>query len=246
MHKKKVFWFSPNLGRELTVVRWGHLGRPLVLFPTAGGDAEECERMLMIRALSPLIDEGRLKVYSCDHIAGWHWIDEEVPAARKVEMQRRYDLFIEHELLRVVRADCRDPEIRPVVAGYSLGGFQAFAAACRHPRDFSTAICMSSPYDLSGWVEGHHSEDFHHTSPMHFLPYATDPAQLEALRQTSVLLVHGRGPFEKPWRAWGVADVLGRVGVPNRVDIWGPEHDHDWVAWRDQLPHYMEQLTRQT
>lgn len=243
MNKKKVTWFSPHLGQELLVVRWGHAGQPLVLFPTAGGDAEECERMLMIRALSPLIEAGRLKVFSVDHIAGWSWIDDSVSPRRKVATQAAFDRFVSEELMRAVRADCRSMDVRAIAAGYSLGGFQAFAAPLRHPDLFSAGICMSSPYDLSGWIEGHHDESFHHTSPVHFVPYMHDPAQIEPLRQTFLLLVHGRGRVEKPWRAWPVADMLGAKGIPNRVDIWGEEHDHDWMAWREQLPHYLEQMT---
>jgi hypothetical protein len=31
--------------------------------------------------------------------------------------------------------------------------------------------------------------------------------------------------------------------VPNRVDDWGPEYDHDWPTWWQMLPEYLEQLT---
>ena len=33
---------------ETQVVRWGNYGLPLLLFPTAGGDAEEVERFYLI------------------------------------------------------------------------------------------------------------------------------------------------------------------------------------------------------
>ena len=244
MNKRKVLWYSPHLGRELTLVRWGHYGQPLVLFPTAGGDAEECERMWMIRALSPLIEAGRLKVYSPDHIAGWHWIDDSVSPARKVAVQQAYNRFIAEELTRAIRLDCGGYTEPLLAAGYSLGGFQAFAATLRHPEHFRGAICLSSPYDLSGWVEGGpHPPDFHYTSPLHFLPTLEDRELLDRLSRVRLFLVHGRGRYEKPWRAWPVADLLGRKGIPNRVDLWDESHDHDWVAWRDQLPFYLDHLT---
>ena len=63
-------WFSPRLEAEVSLVRWGHYGTPVMLFPTAGGDAEEVERMHLIGALRPLIEAGRIKVYSCDSVAG--------------------------------------------------------------------------------------------------------------------------------------------------------------------------------
>ena len=42
---KDVFrWYSPHVEQEIQLVRWGHMGTPVMLFPTAGGDAEEVER----------------------------------------------------------------------------------------------------------------------------------------------------------------------------------------------------------
>ena len=63
-------WQSERLDREVTLVRWGTVGKPVLLFPTAGGDAEEIERFQMIDALGPLIDRSAIKVYSCDSAAG--------------------------------------------------------------------------------------------------------------------------------------------------------------------------------
>ena len=37
-------WFSERLQTHVTVVRWGVLGVPVLVFPSAGGDAEEIER----------------------------------------------------------------------------------------------------------------------------------------------------------------------------------------------------------
>ena len=36
-------WFSDRLQQELTVARWGTYGRPVLILPSAGGDAEEGE-----------------------------------------------------------------------------------------------------------------------------------------------------------------------------------------------------------
>lgn len=243
MSKKSVTWHSPRLGESLLVARWGHAGQPVVLFPTAGGDAEECERMLMIRALGPLIDAGRIRVYSVDHVAGWRWIDGDVAPAVKVRTQHRFNAFVREELAAVIRAEGGLGDGGIIAAGYSLGGFQAFAGVLRNPDLFRAAICLSSPYDLSPWVTPDVHDDFHHTSPLHFLPFLQDEASLAPLRDRFVLMVHGRGRVEKPWRAWPVADLLGSRGIPNRVDIWSEAHDHDWVAWREQLPLYLDRLT---
>src|SRR5215469_7410921 len=63
-------WFSERLQTDVTVVRWGVLGVPVLVFPTAGGDAEEIERQGLVNACGPLLAEGRVKLYSVDSVAG--------------------------------------------------------------------------------------------------------------------------------------------------------------------------------
>ena len=63
-------WYSPRVRQQLNVVRWGAVGAPVLLFPTAGGDLEEVERFGLIGALEPLLAAGRIKVYSVDSLAG--------------------------------------------------------------------------------------------------------------------------------------------------------------------------------
>ena len=47
-------WHSARLEHNVGMARWGHWGAPVLLFPTAGGDAGEIERMGLIAALAPL------------------------------------------------------------------------------------------------------------------------------------------------------------------------------------------------
>ena len=63
-------WYSGRLQHEITVVRWGTFGRPVLVFPSAGGDAEEIERNGLVGACGPLLADGRVKLYSVDSVAG--------------------------------------------------------------------------------------------------------------------------------------------------------------------------------
>ena len=74
--KDSIVWYSERLERDIRVSRWGHWGRPVLLFPTAGGDADEVERMGMVGAVWPLIEAGRIKLYSIDSVAGRAWIED--------------------------------------------------------------------------------------------------------------------------------------------------------------------------
>ena len=53
-------WFSERLQTDVTVVRWGVLGVPVLVFPSAGGDAEEIERRYPARRYVMVDDKLRI------------------------------------------------------------------------------------------------------------------------------------------------------------------------------------------
>ena len=237
---------SRHLGQAVQAVRWGHYGQPVLLFPTAGGDAEECERFKMLYVLRDLIDAGRIKVYACDSIGGQALTERrDHPPGYYPKVQNLFDGFIANELVPWIRDDCDSSEVDIVTAGASIGAFNAVAAVCRHPELFSTAIGMSGTYDVSKWLDPFDLNlDFYFTSPMHFLPKLDDSPQLETLRSRFILMPTGEGDYEDPSESWRMAHVLGSKGIPNRVDPWGTEYRHDWNTWRAMLPKYLDELTQ--
>lgn len=242
MNKITSAWHSDRIGQTVNVARWGHHGTPVLLFPTAGGDFEECERFQMMRVLAPLIDAGRVKIYSVDSVAGRAWMNDRYGGGHKAWIQSRFDAFIVNELVPAIRTDCQRADIEIITAGASIGAFNALSTLCRHPDIFRAAICMSGTYDLGRWTKGEHTFDYHVSSPLHFVPtLPEDSAQLAALRRRFVLLATGNGRYEAPGESWDVANTLGARGIPNRVDIWDG-YEHDWVTWRAMLPQYLDKL----
>ncbi len=241
--KESSTWYSQRLRQSLHLVRWGHFGTPVLIFPTAGGDAEEIERFLMLKVLAPLLAEGRIKVYSVDSIAGRAWLTGEHSAQHCAWLQNQYDAAIYHEVVPAIRADCHAPNIEIITAGASIGAFNAVATLCRHPDAFKLAIAMSGTYDLERFAKGVFTEDLYFSSPLHYLPGLSEASeQLQRLRQRFILLPTGQGRWEDPGESWRIAEVLGAKGIPNRVDPWGTEWDHDWMTWREMLPKYLAEL----
>jgi esterase/lipase superfamily enzyme len=231
------------LGREITVVRWGEVGVPFLIFPTAGGDAEEIERFLVVDTLAPYLEAGRIKIYSCDSVAGRAMLVGEGEPADRMWLIDRFLTFVGTELVPAIRADCRSDDIGIMVGGASIGAFNALAAICRYPEAFTHALCMSGTYDLERFLKAPLTRDFWISSPLHYLPELEGP-RLEALRRRFVLLASGEGKAEDIGESWRAAAVLGGKGVPNRVDSWGAEWEHDWPTWRNMLHRYADELTK--
>src|SRR5262245_51019099 len=74
MQRESWTWTSERLPVPARVVRWGHFGTPVLLFPTAGGDAEEVERFHLVGALRELMDKGRIKVFAVEGVAARTWL----------------------------------------------------------------------------------------------------------------------------------------------------------------------------
>jgi esterase/lipase superfamily enzyme len=232
-------WHSGRLNGQLTLNRWGEMGQPVLVFPTAGGDAGEVERFGLVSALSSLLAEGRVKVYSVDSVAGRAWMNGDDPL-HAAWLQNQFDQAIRWEVVPAIHADTGDFPI--IAAGASIGAYNAVASVCRHPDVFGAAIGMSGTYDLEPWLRGSWSDDFYFSSPLHYLP-DLDGTGLAELKKRFVLLATGTGDYENPSESWRMAAVLGEKGVPNRVDNW-PGWSHDWPTWRSMLPNYLTELTR--
>jgi len=240
--KDSVVWFSERLERDLRVSRWGHWGTPVLLFPTAGGDADEVERMGIIAAVWPLIEAGRVKLYSVDSVAGRAWIEGGHSTEYCCLLQNRFDECMYREVVPHIRRDCRSETVEIVTAGASLGAFNAVSSMCRHPDVFAAAIGMSGTYDYSRFCHDGFTMDLFYSSPLHYLPGLGDGEQLHLLRQRFALLTYVGGRWEDPEETRRMAGVLGSKQVPNRVVGWGSEYDHDWPAWRAMLPIYLDEM----
>ncbi len=239
MSKHKITWKSPALGgREITFVRYGVSGTPLLLFPTAGGDAEEPERFHLISAIGDFLKDLRLKVYVVDSIAGQAWLKECKTLEEAAKVQNKFDSCIYREVVPAIQRDCGGNPGLIWTAGASIGAFNALSVLCRHPDVFGKAFCLSGTYNMNRFLEGKMTRDYYESSPIDFVPNLSGH-QLDLLKQRFVLLAHGLGDFEDPDQSWKVERALGPKGIPNRVDEWGKEWRHDWVTWRKMLPQFL-------
>lgn len=223
MQKQAWTWPTPRLPEPGRLVRWGHFGTPVLIFPTAGGDFEEIERFNLISALAELLDRGRIKAYSVAGIGVRAWLADRSSPVDCERMQDRYDSYVYEEVLPRIRKDCQDERIEPILVGASLGAAVAVNTLCRHPESFRTAIGLSGAYEPAH-------------SPVSPLAQALSEPLLERLRHRTIILGTGAGDYENPAESRWLSDVLASKRIPCRLSLWGPTRDHTWVTWREMLP----------
>ena len=235
-------WFSDRIQQEITVMRWGSFGTPVLVFPSAGGDSGEVERHGLVDACGPLLAEGRVKLYSVDSVAGRAMVSKTGPVDYRLWLLNQFEECVRWEVVPAIHADLGGRELDVITTGASIGAFNAVAVLCRYPDAFSAAIGMSGSYRVERFYDEAWSQDLYFAAPLQFLPGMDGPA-LDQLRQRRVILASGEGDYENIGESWRMADALGAKGVPNRVDNWGPDWPHEWHTWRQMLPQYLGELT---
>jgi len=146
-------WFSDRIKGEITVVRWGTFGRPVLVFPSAGGDAEEIERFGLIDACGPLLAEGKVKLYSVDSVAGRAMITKDGPAEYRMWLLNQFHECVRWEVVPAIHADLGGQAMGVITSGASIGAFNAMAVLCRYPDVFSVAVGMSGSYRIERFYD---------------------------------------------------------------------------------------------
>jgi len=232
-------WHSDRVGKEMTVARWGWYGTPVILFPTAAADCLDYERFLLIKVLTPMIEAGRIKVYSCESVTGDSWMDGDAKPWHKSWLQGRFDEYVEHELLPFIEEDCEGYR-GFVAAGASIGAYNAVNTAAKHPEWFSHVIAMSGTYDFDRWMGGHRDENYYFNQPMYYLGGVPEGEQLEGIRRIQWTIATGSGRAEAPDESRRIAALLSRRGAPVDLQVWGADAHHDWPTWRTMLPLFLD------
>ena len=236
-------WHCPILGQRMPIVTYGHAGRPLLVFPTAAADYLENERFFLIKSIEPSIQAGRLQVFSIDSINRQAWMDRKLPVAEQARRQALYARYVEEEVVPFIRWACGNPHARIATTGASFGAFHAMNTLCRRPDLFDTVIAMSGFYDLEhDYFKGYSDTNCYFNNPAWYVPGAQGE-QLRLLRDhCSINIVAGQGAYEAPDASRRFSQILWDKGIPNSLDVWGYDVNHDWPWWRRMLPYYVQKL----
>lgn len=237
-------WHSPSLGMDMPVVAYGDRGRPVLLFPTAGGDAFEAERMWLVKAVEPLVFAGRVRLFVVDSINRAAWMDPGVPVAEQARRQALYSRYVEDEVVPYVRNAVGNHWARIVATGASFGAFYAATAFFRRPDYFDGLVAMSGFYDLShSYLRGYSDDNVYFNNPASFVPHLGGEA-LETLRhRAQIVIATGQGEWEAPHRSRELSELLHRKEIPHRLDLWGHDVSHDWPWWQRMLPYYLDWMS---
>lgn len=224
------------------VVAYGSWGRPLLVFPSQEGNAFDYEERGMVDAVSWLVEEGRVKLYTVDSYDSASWCDDGIPLEERARRHGTYERWIVETVTPWIHADCGGwTEV--ALTGCSLGAYHAANFALRRADLYPLAICQSGVYDLSVLGGGERGDAFYFNNPMDYVANLGGD-HLDWLRgRVSLVLVAGQGAWEDSTGALEstrrFAATLGGKGIRHELDVWGHDVSHDWPWWRRQIAHHL-------
>jgi esterase/lipase superfamily enzyme len=235
--------WSGEPGLPGTVVRYGHWGRPVLVFPSEQGSAWDFESNGMVAAVSGLLDEGRVKLYCVSSYDAQSWSNRDIPVEERARRHGRYESWIFDQVLPWIAADCGGAA-EVATLGVSLGAFHAANFALRRADVFPLALCFSGNYDPASWHGwGERGDATYFNNPVDYVGHLTGE-HLDWLRgRISLLLVCGQGQWEDTTGSLAstrqLAGLLAERGIRHELDLWGHDVPHDWPSWRAQLAHHL-------
>ncbi len=244
MNRRQVELSLPDHEHALTVVSYGHYGRPVLVFPSEAGRAWDFENNGMVEAVRGLIDDGRVKLYCVDSLDTWSWSDTNAPTEERARRHSLYTGWLVDQAVPWIAADS-DGRNDLITVGCSMGAYHAVHFALQRADLAPLAIGLSGNYDVATWnAWGDRADAAYFANPTDYVANL-DGDHLDWLRnQVSILLVCGQGAWEThptgslpSTRALG--DLLQSKGIRCEVDLWGHDVAHDWPWWRRQLAHHL-------
>ena len=247
MHFETRSHWSGELGREMYFNVYGHAGKPVIVFPSSGGNQHEYGNFGMIEACQSFIERGLLRFYTPDSYDKESWLATHKSAHDMALAHDAYDRYIVNELTALIRHEAEWGGAM-MATGCSMGAFHAVNFALRHPDLFDTAVALSGVYDARFFTHEFHGDAaVYFNSPIDYLWNQHDNWFLERYRRNHYIIAVGQGAWEEQHiddtrrlqQAFDSKDIRGWF------DYWGHDMAHDWPLWREQMPYFLGKLEEQ-
>lgn len=224
----------------MEIASYGHYGFALLMLPTAAADYLEYERFLLINAMKPHIESGKVRVFSINSINSESWLNNDMNPKHKAIRHQQFNDYVFNEVVPFIKTNAG--ENTPIITcGASLGALHAANMFFKRPDLFAGTIAMSGNYNLATYTKGYFDDDVYFNSPEHYLPNLNDDNYLPKIKSSKhIHILTGSGDFETPDASRRFSGILSAKGIPHELDVWGNDMPHDWTTWRAMLPYYLE------
>lgn len=241
MKKDQIQQNSINLKREMHVTVHGEAGYPIIVFPSQNAMASNWEDFGMIDAVADYLESKQIQLFCLDSVDAETWSNTDGNNEQRAETQEAYYRYVCDEVVPLVH-ETNNSQLRPLVAGTSLGATQAVIVMLRRPDLFQGCIALSGTYDSADFFGDWMNETLYLNAPTTFLPnMAADHPYVDLYNKRQIVLCTGQGAWEdESVRTQGLLDAAFRdKGIDAWCDYWGDDVSHDWPWWQKQIRYFL-------
>lgn len=241
MQREQYSWYSPSIGRNMQVKVYGHYGKPLIVFPCAGGSNHEFEDFGMMDAIKEHIESGRVKVFCVESLDNETFLKTWGHIGDNVYRHEAYDKYIVGEVVPFIWKHCKG-SWKVALTGNSMGAYHSVNFLLRHPDVFDACIALAGVYTLKHLIGDYYDENVYYNSPIDYLPNLNDPWFINKIKEAKIIICSGQGAWEYPSDAKRLKEIFKHKNIPAWVDLWGHDVNHDWPWWKKMLPHFLPHI----
>ncbi len=240
MRREITSWYSQAVNRDMPIVSYGHYGFALLLIPTAAADFLEYERFQLINSMAPLINSGKLRVFSINSFNLDSWMNYDMQPEHKAINHNKFNEYVFNEVIPFIR-NATSNETMIYCCGASFGALHAMNLFLKRPDLINGVVSMSGVYDLTEYSRGHWDEQVYFNSPMHYVPQLSDQWYLDKIKASHhIHILSGSGEYEDPDSARRFTTILYDKGIWCDLEIWGSDIPHEWSTWLKMLPYVID------
>lgn len=242
MKREYHIWYSPNLGREMELLVFGHTGTKVLFFPPRMGRFYDYENWHVIDSLEAKINNGELQIYCVDSVDTESFYNNFSHPGYRIFRHTQYESYIINEVVPLSKKINSNKNL--IAAGCSLGAYHAVNIGMRHPKLFTKIVGMSGRYDLTeskGYFQdllsGFHNDAVYFNMPNQYLKNLTDPKIIARLKKIEIILAIGK---EDLFLASNflLSGILTEKEIPHQLYEWN-EEAHKACYWRSMVQLYL-------
>lgn len=231
MSERYVSFYSNILNKSLDLHIDGHWGKPILMFPTSMGSANQNKDSGLLAAVSSYIKDGKFKTYNIGSIDFDSFYGKHLNADVKVANYQLYTRFLLEELIPKIQEECKVNRIG--LAGCSFGAYHAVNLALKCPDIADFVIGMSGSYDIKSFMNGYYDDNVYFNNPVDYMSNA------EAWKYNHMKIILGTSEWDIcKDETLRLSKILGIQGIEHIYDEkkWA---NHDWPLWNMVFPEYL-------
>ncbi|MCP1639407.1 esterase/lipase superfamily enzyme [Streptococcus gallinaceus] len=246
MHFEHLHHWSGNLGREMTLNRYGHAGVPVVVFPSSGGSIDEYADFGMIEACKDFIEAGRVQFFTLTSIDSESWLAEWKSIHDRALVHAAYENYVIQEAIPFIK-HLTGWFDSMMTTGCSMGAYHALNIFLQHPDVFNKVIALSGIYDARFFnQQADYGQDdlVFQNSPVDAIWLQNDGWFIDRYRQSDIIVCTGQGTWEADGLPsfYKMKEAFEHKQIPAWFDEWGGDVAHDWEWWRRQMPYFLQHI----